>query len=132
MSGKSILVAFTVITAWGINPILAGGPLSFQPAALSGQTAPGTGGRLFSFFYPPSIGSTGRVVFPGWLTGVTSNDEGLWSGLPGAIQLVAREGSPAPGTTGVFGQNSWTSPTCVNSAGMVAFSGTAFAGAEFQ
>ena len=122
MSTKSILVAITVVSACAIDPAVAGDPLSFQAAALSGQTAPGTAGRVFSFFYPPSIGNSGRVVFPGWLTGVTSNDEGLWSGLPGSLQLVAREGSAAPGTTGVFGQNSWTSPVCVNSSGVVAFS----------
>lgn len=118
----SIIVALTTATTCVMNSAVAGGGLTFQAVALSAQTAPGTGGRIFSFFYPPSIGSTGRVVFPGWVTGVTSNDEGLWSGLPGSIQLVAREGSSAPGTTGVFGQNSWTGPSCVNSTGTVAFS----------
>lgn len=101
---------------------LARGAPSFQAAALSGQAAPGTGGRSFSFFYPPTIGNSGHVLIPGWLTGVTSNDEGLWSGLPGAVVLVAREGSPAPGTTAFFGQNSWAAPCRVNSSGMVAFS----------
>lgn len=34
-------------------------------------------------------------------TGVTSaNDTALWTGLPGAIQLIAREGDTAPGTGG--------------------------------
>lgn len=95
--------------------------LTFQTVALSGQAAPGTGGRVFSFFYPPTISDSGRVAFASWLTGVTSNDECLMSGLPGSLQLVAREGSAAPGTTGVFTQNGWLFPR-VNSGGVVAFS----------
>ncbi|MBI5764808.1 MAG: hypothetical protein HZA51_14930 [Planctomycetes bacterium] len=121
MRTRLFVVALSITTTCVMNHAEAGGGLSFQTVALSGQAAPGTGGRIYSFFYPPSIGSSGRVVFPGWLTGATSNDEGLWSGLPGSIQLVAREGSAAPGTTGVFGQNSWTAPSCVNSNGTVAF-----------
>ncbi len=118
---RYINIAFFAIASLAARNASAGSGPPFQTVALSGQTAPGTGGRLFSFFYPPSIGGSGHVAFPGWLTGVTSNDEGLWSGLPGSIQLVAREGIAAPGTTGVFGPNSWTAPFGVNASGVVAF-----------
>ncbi|OQY98327.1 MAG: hypothetical protein B6D36_17655, partial [Planctomycetes bacterium UTPLA1] len=98
----SNIVAYTIATAFVMNSAVAGGGLSFQAVALSGQSAPGAPGRFFSFYYPPAISNNGRVAFAGWLTGATSNDEGLWSGLPGSIQLVASEGSVAPGTTAAF------------------------------
>ncbi|MBE7508478.1 MAG: hypothetical protein HS101_19660 [Planctomycetia bacterium] len=116
----SNIVAYTIATAFVMNSAVAGGGLSFQAVALSGQSAPGAPGRFFSFYYPPAISNNGRVAFAGWLTGATSNDEGLWSGLPGSIQLVAREGSVAPGTTAAF-SNGWLFPW-VNSSGVVAFS----------
>lgn len=124
---RPIIAALTIATTCLLNPVAAGG-ISFQPVALSGQSAPGAPGRFFSFFYPPAIGGSGRVAFAGWLTGVTSNDEGLWSGLPGAIQLVAREGSAAPGTAAVF-SSGWLFPR-VNSSGLVAFSAALGAGAN--
>ncbi|HKQ48078.1 MAG TPA: choice-of-anchor tandem repeat NxxGxxAF-containing protein [Phycisphaerae bacterium] len=118
---RPIIVALAGVTTCVMNTALAGGGLSFQAVSLSGQAAPGIPGRFFSYYYPPVISNSGRVAFAGWLTGVTSNDQGLWSGLPGSIQLVAREGSAAPGTTGVFTGNGWLFPW-VNSSGIVAFS----------
>ncbi len=129
MRVKLLIAALTIATTclMNLNRAAAGG-LSFQTVTLSGQAAPGAPGRIFSFYYPPAISNSGRVAFAGWLTGVTSNDEGLWSGLPGAIQLVAREGSAAPGTSAAFA-NGWLFPR-VNSSGVVAFSAALGAGAN--
>jgi hypothetical protein len=124
---KLIIAALAIATTCLMNPAAAGG-LSFQPVALSGQLAPGASGRVFSFFYPPAISGTGRIAFAGWLTGVTSNDQGIWSGLPGAIQLVAREGTTAPGTAAAFA-GGWGFPR-VNSSGVVAFPAALGAGAD--
>ncbi len=50
-----------------------------------------------------SLNNAGDVVFPARLSTasehVTYNDDtGVWFGTPGALQLLAREGAPAPGT----------------------------------
>ena len=119
---------FCITIIMAAQNAMAGGSLSFQAVTLSGQAAPGVPGRFFSFYYPPAISNSGRVAFAGWLTGVTSNDEGLWSGLPGSIQLVAREGVLAPGTSAVFA-GGWLFPW-VNSSGVVAFSAALGSGAN--
>lgn len=86
-----------------------GGGLSL--AVRMGDAAPGTG-AVFSSPLDPTLNSSGRVMFRAGLTGAgvdTTNDAGLWSGLPGSLSLVARKGDAAPGVTGgVFtgvGQN---------------------------
>ncbi|MCY2959052.1 MAG: hypothetical protein NTY35_02715 [Planctomycetota bacterium] len=75
-----------------------------------GDAAPGTVGATFvQTFTSPSLSTTGinregRIYFQGTLTGGdvvgTLNQAGLWSGLPGALELVARRGSAAPGIAG--------------------------------
>ncbi|MFN7020985.1 MAG: choice-of-anchor tandem repeat NxxGxxAF-containing protein [Phycisphaerales bacterium] len=75
-------------------------------AVRQGDAAPGTGSGLFGSVLDPTLNSAGRVMFRGSITGAgvdSTNDAGLWSGLPGSLDLVARKGDAAPGVaSGVF------------------------------
>lgn len=90
LSGSSLLAAPGVETY-------------FQPVALSGLSAPGlTNNITFSFFEDVSLADDGRIAFTGRLTGpgVTStNDQGLWAGLPGGVKVLVRTGELVPWTT---------------------------------
>jgi hypothetical protein len=71
--------------------------------ARSGTPAPGTPSGVDFEFLRGHAGSNseGRVAFYASLTGDgvdETNNEGLWSDASGTLQLVARRGSPAPGT----------------------------------
>jgi hypothetical protein len=72
--------------------------------AINGQTAPGTSGATFSAFSTPCvINNQSQVAFKArlnWVNGSIdpSNDDGIWTGTPGQLQLVAREKDPVPGT----------------------------------
>jgi len=72
--------------------------------ARKGDPAPGTAaGVVFNGFFPPSLNAAGKVAFTGILTGtgVTgANDWGIWSDAGGSLELVIREGDPAPGIGG--------------------------------
>jgi len=96
--------------------------LPAQAIILSGQAAPGAPGRFFSTgLRSPSVNSAGRVVFGAWMSGLTSNDEGIWTGLPGGLQLAAREGAAAPGAgAGVLFAGSFGFPV-INASGQLAF-----------
>jgi hypothetical protein len=73
-------------------------PPTFQTAAFTGQTAPGTGGALFALFnynetMGPRINNLGQISFAGSLYGQGvngSNDNGVWFGVPGNVALSAR------------------------------------------
>jgi hypothetical protein len=75
-------------------------------ALREGDAAPGTDafflGMHTTFAY---LNNSGEIAFQSSLQGGTSgpgNASGIWSGLPGALSLVAREGMPAPGLPGEF------------------------------
>jgi hypothetical protein len=71
---------------------------TFVPAALSGNAAPSSTAN-FTNLAIPAIDSSGRLVFVSGLSGgdaTSSTDTAIWSGVPGALVLVAREGSSAP------------------------------------
>lgn len=76
---------------------------NFVVVAVNGDIAPGTrGARFAQFFTPCVLNNNGDVAFKArleWVPGVidTTNDEGIWAGKPGALQLVARERGQAPG-----------------------------------
>jgi hypothetical protein len=99
-----------------------GGSLAL--VARSGSPAAGTAsGVVFSGFFPPVLNAAGKVAFKGVLagTGVSSaNDHGLWSEASGSLQLVAREGNPAPGTTSGVNFGTFDMIT-VNASGQIAF-----------
>lgn len=105
------------------------------PGALSllvreGDPAPGITDATFADFpYAIGIGDDGTVGFLARLggTGVTANDElTVWTGRPGALKLVAREGDPAPGLGNdvvfdTFLQASYETGPAVNPYGHAAF-----------
>jgi hypothetical protein len=71
--------------------------------ARTGQPAPGTNGALFVSFQAPQADFRGRVVFEAVVAGggaTTADNQGIWYGTPDALELVAREGDPAPGVPG--------------------------------
>jgi hypothetical protein len=66
--------------------------------ARRGMSAPGTDVN-FSILLDPLISSGGQTAFPAVLSGpgvTVANRAGFWSDASGILQLVAREGSPAP------------------------------------
>lgn len=101
------------------------GPVELQ--LMVGEQAPGlppglTFGRPGdpNPFVAPSVNASGRLLQGVFLdgTGVTAdNDESLWSDRSGRLQLVLREGDPAPGTRAVFG----ASPDSFSPGGLRAF-----------
>ncbi len=76
------------------------------------------------------LNGAGQTAFVGYLTGTGvggSNDTGIWTeGSGSGLALVAREGSPAPGTAvGVNFSNLDTGfPPVLNNAGQIAFRGS--------
>lgn len=65
-----------------------------------GHAAPGTGSTFSGLNDRVFVNASGQIAF-------TANTEdnsnfGFWAGAPGALQFVARHGSPAPGTNGNF------------------------------
>lgn len=77
-----------------------------RTVALSGDPAPGAGGGAqFVVFGPPVMNDFGEVLCIAVLEqdvgGVTAdNDIGYWSDVTGTLDLVAREGDPAPDIPG--------------------------------
>jgi hypothetical protein len=92
--GPSLLLSLTIAL-----PLRA--EISFQAVAVTGQPAPGFGGNAtFSGFSCFSLADDGRLAFTAQAigTGITiTNSQGIWSGLPGTVNLIARAGAPAPG-----------------------------------
>lgn len=116
-AGTAFLSSLTAGSGKGIWSHTGG---SLQPVARTGTEAPGTGGHSFDTMNNPVMNGSGHTVFRGELSGVgvhSGNDEGIWSNRSGSLQLVAREGSVAPGggTVGHVGQ-----PT-INNNGEIAF-----------
>jgi len=93
--------------------ICEGTPGSVQLVAQVGTQAPGvSAGTTFAFFgsnafFSPALNDAGTVAFIGGLSGTGVPglpNSGIWMGTPGSLQLVARAGAAAPGTSGaVFG-----------------------------
>ncbi len=116
-------VVAALLMAISFAAVVRGDELTFQTAARTSQAAPGATGRFFSYFLYPTIGDGGHIAFDGFLTGNTLSDEGIWVGLPGALQLAAREGVAAPGAgAGVTFACCFQIPT-INASGQVAFRG---------
>lgn len=102
-------------------------PQSTQPIIREGDVAPGTGSATFDqfIFTPVSFNDAGDIALTTSLVqganGVTDdNDVGIWATRNGELNLVAREGSDAPGTGGADFRNFRTAPL-LNNAGDIAF-----------
>ena len=85
---------------WGV---WSEGSGSLALVARSGSPAPGTpdGVNFDSFFFQTGFNDAGQIAFFAFVTGSgvdPSNDNGIWSEGSGSLALVARSGSPAPGT----------------------------------
>jgi hypothetical protein len=125
---------FSYLQGTGVNDTNDEGYWSGTPGSLvllarEGSPAPGTpsGVTFRDSFAPVAINSSGNIAFECFLTGVDVvtgiNDEGLWSNVSGALQLVARSGSQAAGAPagvnyGLFSSSSWP---LLNDSGHLAF-----------
>jgi hypothetical protein len=94
--------------------------------ARKGSAAPGLGGATFATFSDTMLNGEGHVAFQSVLAGAgvtTGSDASLWSTSSGALNLVAREGSQAPGAAAGQNFSAFTSPA-LNAAGQMAFTAT--------
>ena len=109
------------------NGIFAGGAGALQPVALGGGPAPGTAGVFQSGgFFIQAFNDAGEVVFRSSVEGAPAgSQEGIWMGAHGAVQLVAREGSQAPGFPDGVTYVSFSNANKIrlNAAGQIAFTG---------
>ncbi len=67
--------------------------------AHEGDPVPGIPEATFGYLWPPQIDAQGNVLLRTWIYGPgidESNDTAIWLGQPGALELVARDGQPAP------------------------------------
>ena len=70
---------------------------SYVPIALSGQTAPGAGGRTYTKFTGrPLINNSGHLAFAAELSGDPDSNVGIWSGPRGAMESIVQSGQTAP------------------------------------
>ena len=108
---KGRLKGSAAITPLNDTALFVGSGLgAFSGIFREGDPAPNSGGASFADFGIPVLASTQeRLVFGATLrtrtgdpvvTGAT--DGSLWYGSSGDLHLVAREGSPAPGTSAAF------------------------------
>src|SRR5688500_13539844 len=77
------------------------GAAPFTPVALTGRDAPGAAGEQFRSFSPPVINNNGVVTLFGTTTQLlrpnSNYANGIWTGTPGNLSLLALEGQAAPG-----------------------------------
>ncbi|HYE19163.1 MAG TPA: dockerin type I repeat-containing protein [Tepidisphaeraceae bacterium] len=108
-------------TFYDRDGIWSGPANDVRPVVRSDAPAPGTASKFYSFS-DPSISRSGQVAFHADLDFSSPFDqsEGIWAGTAGALRLVARAGTAAPGTGGAtFGY--FMGDPHVNSAGTVSF-----------
>jgi hypothetical protein len=100
------------VTGFGNNALYSGLPGSLQLVAKTGDQAPGQpAGVRFSHFHKYDlpqplndysvINDSGDAVFLAKLSGPglnSNNNDAVYFGSPGSLQLVARKGDQAPGT----------------------------------
>ena len=129
-AGRTAFVA--ALTGSGVTSsndlgIWSQGSGSLALVARSGSQAPGTeNGVNFRGFRDPVLNDADQTVFEASLAGAgvdDTNDAGLWLERSGALQLIARKGSHAPGTPEdvKFGTYIPFLFPALNDAGQVAF-----------
>jgi len=114
--------------------IWTGQPGSVRMVARKGKQAPSIANDVSfnSFYYVTSTDSAGRVLFRAQLAGDginKENDDSIWIGDGDSLTLIAREGSPAPGTPeglnfGGFDRGAGVGrDLMMNASGKIAFTG---------
>jgi hypothetical protein len=93
--------------------------------ALTGEPAPGTTASAFARFLFHSFNDSGQLAFRALIDDAFSlGNEGLWTGTPVAVSLVAKSGDEAPGTGGlsftIFGSEGVFGPA-LNTTGDLLF-----------
>ncbi len=129
-SGQAVF--FSGLTGTGVTTandtaIWRGSPGNVALVAREGDAAPGTTvvfGSLAGSTIAPAFNSAGRTAFNGILTGLgvtTANDRGIWTGTPGNLSLLVREGDAVPGTPLGSTVASLGSTVALNSSGQHLF-----------
>ncbi|MBK7641626.1 MAG: hypothetical protein IPJ19_01030 [Planctomycetes bacterium] len=92
-----------VIATINDRGVYVGGTSGLQLAVRRGDAAPGTDGNIDTVNNTSQcLNNAGQIAFEATIVGgtaTTADDSGIWAGSIGALQLVAREGDPAPGTS---------------------------------
>jgi hypothetical protein len=73
------------------------------------------------------LNNAGRVAFQGYLIGggtVAGNDTAIWTGTPGNLAMIVREGDVAPGTGGLLFGQTVSNFMVMNGAGQILFQNT--------
>jgi hypothetical protein len=113
----------------GVNASNNAGVWSGDPGALKliarkGNQAPGTPtGVNFDRLLAPVLNNAGQTAFVAFLTGDgvdSTNNRGIWSERAGALQMLVRTGTQAPGTPAGVRFNTFGPPS-LNAAGQVMF-----------
>lgn len=118
------------VTAGDNDALFAGSAGTMMLAAREGFFAPGTPGSTYFAFTTAAVNQTTTLAYGGSST----DGAGLWYGIPGSITRVAWVGLAAPGfpegsTYTAFvgaGVGAGATQVLLNSAGQVAYRGTAF------
>jgi hypothetical protein len=93
--------------------------------AVTGDAAPGTAHQFYFPFGAPVISAQGRTAFTANLTRPDQSggpNYSLWSeSRTGALELIARQGTPAPGLPGGFTFSDDFRDPVINASGRIAF-----------
>jgi len=102
LSNKGTVAFYGQVEGGAGRGIWYGLPGDLGIVARDGSPAPGIDGATFEDFDNPILSPGGKIAFGGSLNNegdvTAANDTGIWTGLPSAPALVAREGMTAPGT----------------------------------
>ena len=131
LNAAGSIAFFAALTGNGVNAsnregIWSGTADELTLMVRSGSRAAGTeSGVNYGGFGTPVLNAAGQIAFVAFVTGSgvnSSNNGGIWSGDAGALALVVREGSQAPGLPSGVNFNSFFSNSLVlNAAGQTAF-----------
>lgn len=128
-AGQAVFVA--TLGGGGVNStnnsaIYSGSPGSLMLAARSGDTAPGApASTKYQGFISPLLNNAGQLAFRATLNDVGGSSQGIFTGAPSSIALVARTGTQAPGApAGVnYRNNGFEQDPSLNNAGRVTYYG---------
>lgn len=124
---STVLVASTLLLGFSTQPAWA--EFQFETIALTGNTAPGSGGSgadvpFFDFKEDVVLNAVGEVAFSAETSpNVDSADRGIFSTVGGSLNTVVFEGQTAPGSGGSGSDVPFIAftPPSLNSTGEIAF-----------